>query len=163
MDATSKVSPKQLMESLRPEVEAFLESVMQAVNEAPDGEWIAGSEEDVRNLAAEFRERVFQEAVQQRIDAAEAAFPPLQETLIDPITKQPVTKRLANKGRQSTHVLTVNGRIALKRRRRRPDHPKREWPMESLLANPRQHKNLTSPGLFARPDSRKLESDVVNL
>ena len=76
MDATSKVSPKQLMESLRPEVEAFLESVMQAVNEAPDGEWIAGSEEDVRNLAAEFRERVFQQAVQQRIDAAEAAFPP---------------------------------------------------------------------------------------
>ncbi len=49
---------------------------MQAVNQAPDGEWIAGSEEDVRNLAAEFRERVFQEAVQQRIDAAEAAFPP---------------------------------------------------------------------------------------
>ncbi len=27
-----------------------------------------------------------------------------------------MTKRLANKGRQSTHVLTVNGRIALKRR-----------------------------------------------
>ena len=49
---------------------------MQAVNEAPDGEWIGGSEEQVRNLAAEFRERVFQEAVQQRIDAAEAAFPP---------------------------------------------------------------------------------------
>ncbi len=32
------------------------------------------------------------------------------------MTKQPVTKRLANKGRQSTHVLSVNGRIALKRR-----------------------------------------------
>jgi hypothetical protein len=42
--------------------------------------------------------------------------PPPQETLIDPITKQPVTRRLANKGRQSTHVLTVNGRITLKRR-----------------------------------------------
>lgn len=76
MDATSKVSAKQLRESLRPEVAVFLESVMQAVNEAPDGEWIAGSEEDVRNLAAEFRERVFQQAVQLRIDAAEAAFPP---------------------------------------------------------------------------------------
>ncbi len=73
---SSQVSPKQLSESLRHEVESFLESVMQAVNEAPDGEWIGGSEEQVRNLAAEFRERVFQEAVQQRIDAAEAAFSP---------------------------------------------------------------------------------------
>ncbi len=76
MDAASKVSPKQLAETLRPAVESFLESVMDAVNEAPDGEWIGGSEEQVRNLAAEFRERVFQEAVQQRIDAAEAAFSP---------------------------------------------------------------------------------------
>ncbi len=80
MDAASKVSakasPKQLSESLRPEVEAFLESVMEAVNEAPDGEWILGSEEQVRNLSAQFRERVFEKAVQQRIDAAEAAFPP---------------------------------------------------------------------------------------
>ncbi len=76
MDAASKVSPKQLAETLRPAVESFLESVMEAVNEAPDGEWIVGSEEQVRNLAAEFRERIFQQAVQQRIDAAEAAFPP---------------------------------------------------------------------------------------
>ena len=76
MDAASKVSPKQFSESLRHEMEAFLESVMEVVNKAPDGEWIAGSEEEVRNLVAQFRERVFQEAVQQRIDAAEAAFSP---------------------------------------------------------------------------------------
>jgi hypothetical protein len=43
-------------------------------------------------------------------------FPPPQETVIDPVTKQAVTKRLANKGRQRTHVLTVNGRVALRRR-----------------------------------------------
>ena len=36
--------------------------------------------------------------------------------MIDPVTKRLVTKRLANKGRQSTHVLTINGRIVLKRR-----------------------------------------------
>jgi len=76
MDVASRVSPKQFSESLRHDMEAFLETVMEAVNEAPDGEWIADSEEEVRNLAAQFRERVFQEAVQQRIDAAEAAFPP---------------------------------------------------------------------------------------
>ncbi len=76
MDAAPKVSPNQFSQALRSEMEMFLESVMQAVNEAPDGEWISGSEEQVRELCAEFRQRVFQEAVQQRIDAAEAAFPP---------------------------------------------------------------------------------------
>ncbi len=43
-------------------------------------------------------------------------FPPPEETAIDPVTKRPVTKRLANQGRQSTYVLTINGRIVLKRR-----------------------------------------------
>ena len=76
MDAAPKVSPNQFSQALRSEMEMFLESVMQAVNEAPDGEWVSGSEEQVRELCAEFRQRVFQEAVQQRIDAAEAAFSP---------------------------------------------------------------------------------------
>ena len=43
-------------------------------------------------------------------------FPPPEETVIDPVTHQARTKRLANKGRQPTHVLSVNGRIVLKRR-----------------------------------------------
>jgi len=81
-------------------METFVGSVMDAVNEAPDGEWIAGSEERVRDLSAEFRQRVFQQAVQQRINAAEAAFSPPQETIVDPVTKQPRTRRQANKGRQ---------------------------------------------------------------
>ena len=76
MDAASKVSLQQFSESLRSEMETFLESVMESVNAAPDGAWISGSEEQVRELCAEFRQRVFQEAVQQRIDAAEAAFSP---------------------------------------------------------------------------------------
>jgi hypothetical protein len=76
MDAAPKVSPKQFSEGLRSELETFLESVMESVNAAPDGEWISGSEEQVRELCAAFRQRVFQEAVQQRIDAAEAAFSP---------------------------------------------------------------------------------------
>jgi len=76
MDAAPNVSPKQFSDSLRSELETFLESEMKSVNAAPDGEWISGSEEQVRELCAEFRQRVFQEAVQQRIDAAEAAFSP---------------------------------------------------------------------------------------
>jgi hypothetical protein len=43
-------------------------------------------------------------------------FPPPQETRTDLVTGQPVTKRLRNKGRQSSSVLTINGRIRLLRR-----------------------------------------------
>jgi len=76
MDATPRVSPEQFAESMKQEVEQYLKEVMEAVNEAPDGEWIAGSEERVRDLSAEMRRRVFEKAVQKRVDAAEAAFPP---------------------------------------------------------------------------------------
>lgn len=72
----TKVSPQEFAESLRQQTEEFLQSVMKTVNDAPDGEWIDGSEEGVRDLAAEFRQRVFQAAVQGRVDAAEAAFSP---------------------------------------------------------------------------------------
>jgi hypothetical protein len=57
-------------------MEKVAKQVMEAVNEAPDGEWIAGSEEKVRDITAELRRRLFEQAVQKRVDAAEAAFPP---------------------------------------------------------------------------------------
>ena len=57
-------------------MEQYLKQVMEAVNQASDGEWIAGSEEQVRDIAAAMRQRIFEQAVQKRIDAAEAAFPP---------------------------------------------------------------------------------------
>jgi hypothetical protein len=61
---------------MKQEFEEFAKEVMEAVNNAPDGQWIAGSEEQVRDLSAEMRRRVFEAAVQKRVDAAEAAFPP---------------------------------------------------------------------------------------
>jgi hypothetical protein len=76
MDTTPRVPPEQFAESMKQEMEHYLKEVMEAVNEAPDGQWIAGSEERVRDLSAAMRRRVFEKAVQQRVDAAEAAFPP---------------------------------------------------------------------------------------
>ncbi len=73
---SSQVSPQEFVETLRQTTETFLKSVMETVNDAPDGAWIEGSEEGVRDLAAEFRQRVFEQAVQERVDAAEAAFSP---------------------------------------------------------------------------------------
>ena len=74
--STPSVAPETLAAALQQATETFLQSVMQAVNQAPDGEWLASSEEQVRNLSAEYRRQVFEKAVQMRIDAAEAAFSP---------------------------------------------------------------------------------------
>jgi hypothetical protein len=76
MEASPRVSPEQFADSMKQEIDEFAKQVMEAVNDAPDGEWIAGSEEQVRDLCAKMRQRVFERAVQQRVDAAEAAFPP---------------------------------------------------------------------------------------
>jgi hypothetical protein len=76
MSQSPRVPPEQFAQAMREEMEQFAKQVMEAVNQAPDGEWIAGSEEKVRDVTAEMRRRLFEQAVQKRIDAAEAAFPP---------------------------------------------------------------------------------------
>jgi hypothetical protein len=69
-------APDKFVESLQQEMQQYLQSVMKAVNNAPDGDWIGGSEEQVRDLSADFRRQVFEKAVQLKVDAAEAAFSP---------------------------------------------------------------------------------------
>jgi hypothetical protein len=76
MDGSPKVFAPHFAESMKLEAAQLLNDVMEAVNQAPDGDWIAGSEEQVRDLVGEFRKRVYEQALQMRIDAAEAAFPP---------------------------------------------------------------------------------------
>ena len=76
MEMAPRVSPQQFAESMKAEFEELAKQVMEAVNDAPDGQWIAGSEEQVRDLCAEMRRKVFERSVQKRVDAAEAAFPP---------------------------------------------------------------------------------------
>jgi hypothetical protein len=76
MKPTPQVPPEEFVESMKDEIEQYMKEVMEAVNQAPDGEWIAGSEERVRDLSTEMRRRIFERALQKRVDAAEAAFPP---------------------------------------------------------------------------------------
>ena len=73
---TPRVQPQEFANSMKQDMEQYLKEVMEAVNSAVDGEWISGSEEQVRDIAAEMRQRIFERAVQKRVDAAEAAFPP---------------------------------------------------------------------------------------
>ena len=76
MDALPKLSRDQFIASLRDQVEELLGGVADAVNDAPNGQIINASEEKVRDLFARFRQTAYQAALQARIDAAEAAFPP---------------------------------------------------------------------------------------
>jgi hypothetical protein len=76
MESSPQVPPEEFVASMKREVEQYVKDVMEAVNKAPDGEWIAGSEEPVRNLSAELRRRIYERAIQHRVDAAEAAFSP---------------------------------------------------------------------------------------
>src|SRR5262249_6156092 len=57
-------------------LEEVLARVADAVNDARPGQVIAGSEEQVRDLFADFRRQAYEKAVQMRVEAAEAAFPP---------------------------------------------------------------------------------------
>ena len=76
MNPTAQVTPEKFVETMKDEIEQYAKDVMEAVNKAPDGAWIAGSEERVRDLSAEMRRKVFERALQKRVDAAEAAFSP---------------------------------------------------------------------------------------
>lgn len=71
-----KLSRQAYIQVMRRRVEEMLGKVADAVNEAAPGKVIAGSEETVRGLFADLRREAFEQAVQMRVDAAEAAFPP---------------------------------------------------------------------------------------
>jgi hypothetical protein len=76
MDLPPQLSPEVLLQSLRGRFEELCRGVADAVNQAPAGQVINASEEKVRDLFADFRRQAYQTALQLRIDAAEAAFPP---------------------------------------------------------------------------------------
>jgi hypothetical protein len=76
MESTPNLSRDEFIRQMRKAMEETLGKIADAVNEAPPGRIISGSEEKVRDLFKDLREQVFQTALQMRIDAAETAFPP---------------------------------------------------------------------------------------
>ena len=63
---------------MQAEFQRVMKQVADAVNAAPTGNVISGSEMQVRDLMAEFRRKAFQTAVQMRIDSTESSFSPSQ-------------------------------------------------------------------------------------
>lgn len=76
MDAQQKVTVEQLRALLGDDFDRLLERVAASVSAAAPGRLLADSEELSRDAIHEFGQAAFQAAVQQRVDAAEAAFPP---------------------------------------------------------------------------------------
>jgi hypothetical protein len=65
-----------LLQQLQGRFAKLCQEVAAAVNHAPAGQVINASEEQVRDLLADFRQATYQTALQLRSDAAQAAFPP---------------------------------------------------------------------------------------
>ena len=76
MEPLPPITSEALIAALRDHFEQLCRAVTDAVNQAPTGHVLNHSEETVRNRLADFRQAVYQTALQSKIDAAEAAFSP---------------------------------------------------------------------------------------
>ena len=78
MERLLVVDKQEFADRMQAECRQIMESIMEAVNKAPTGNVISGSEMQVRDLMAELRQKVFQTAVQMRIDSTESNFSPAE-------------------------------------------------------------------------------------
>jgi hypothetical protein len=76
MDRLLRMDTDEYLRQMRQEVDRILQQVADAVNDAPDGNVINGSEMQVRDLMAELRQTAYEKAVQLRIDSTESSFSP---------------------------------------------------------------------------------------
>lgn len=76
MDRLLMLDKQEFVTRMQLECRRIMEQVADAVNAAPTGNVISGSEMQVRDLMAEFRCKAFETAVQMRIDSSESSFSP---------------------------------------------------------------------------------------
>jgi hypothetical protein len=74
-----KLDRKSYEEQMRAEFERALRDVADAVDGAPQGRVIRDSEEKARDALDRFRRVAYEKAIQMKVNAAEAAFPPSQQ------------------------------------------------------------------------------------
>lgn len=78
-EALPKLDRVKLREELLAEFERVVEEVADAVDDAPAGRVIRDSEEKARDALERFRQAAYERALQGKVDAASAAFPPSGE------------------------------------------------------------------------------------
>ena len=76
MDRLLRMDRDEYLRQMREEMERILGQVADAVNDAPEGNVINGSEMKVRDLMGELRKRAYEKALQMRIDSTESSFSP---------------------------------------------------------------------------------------
>jgi len=73
MDRLAKMDKGELIRRMRAKFEESMVQIAQAVNDAPDGHLIDGSEERCRDVLGELRRMAYEMAVQMRVEATEAS------------------------------------------------------------------------------------------
>ena len=76
MERLVQMDKEQFIAEMLKEARRCLAAVADAVNNAPDGNVISGSEVAVRDAMVDLQRRVFERAVQKRIDSTESSFSP---------------------------------------------------------------------------------------
>lgn len=76
MERLLTMDKQEYVSRMQAECRRIMEQVADAVNNAPTGNVINGSEMQVRELLAELRQKAFELAVQMRIDSTESSFSP---------------------------------------------------------------------------------------
>jgi len=76
MERLLTMDKEQYITAMQAECRKIMEQIADAVNDAPTGKVISGSEMQVRDLMALLRAKAFEMAVQMRIDSTESTFSP---------------------------------------------------------------------------------------
>jgi hypothetical protein len=121
MDRQVQLPVEQFIEQMRGEFEQAMRQVAGAVNQAPDGQWINGSEVQVLEVMSEFRRKAFETALQMRVEEAEGAFSPGGRVKAQEEAEQ--GKRLTLEPERQRAGGSASP--ALSRPRRRHQHPQR--------------------------------------
>ena len=76
MDRLLAMDKQEYVSRMQAECRQILERVADAVNAAPTGNVISGSEMEVLDLMTELKRKAFEVAVQMRVDSTESTFSP---------------------------------------------------------------------------------------
>ena len=79
MERLPKISAEQLKVFLHGKVDELAEQLVEIANRAEPGRLIADTEEPARRAFAELTRAAYEAVLQQKVNAAEAAFPPSAE------------------------------------------------------------------------------------
>lgn len=102
MERLLMMDKQEYVSRMQAECRRIMEQVADAVNAAPTGNVISGSEMQVRDLMAELRHRAFEMAVQMRVDSTESAFSPSERCIGQAQDKQG-DRRPQHAERKRTH------------------------------------------------------------